>query len=105
MSRPFSYNDENFTVIGNVVFIHCKISDNAYSAGDTLCIIPPAIYDRLIYYSLRGIVSGTSQIKGASYTSRGLYIDKDSNLKIDDSLNPAVIPTRFITGFLIIKDI
>lgn len=49
-------------------------------------------------------MSGTSQIKGASY-SRGLYIDKDSNLKIDDSLNSAVIPTRFITGFLIIKDI
>lgn len=22
MSRPFSYNDENFTVIGNTLFIH-----------------------------------------------------------------------------------
>ena len=22
MSRPFSYNDENFTVIGNLLFVH-----------------------------------------------------------------------------------
>jgi hypothetical protein len=22
MSRPFSYNDENFTIIGNVLFFH-----------------------------------------------------------------------------------
>ena len=22
MSRPFSYNDENFTVIGNMLFLH-----------------------------------------------------------------------------------
>lgn len=25
MSRPFSYNDENFTVIGNMLFGHIKI--------------------------------------------------------------------------------
>ncbi len=28
MSRPFSYNDENFTVIGNMLIIHCKIPMN-----------------------------------------------------------------------------
>jgi hypothetical protein len=105
MSRPFSYNDENFTVIGNVVFIHCEISTNAYSVGDTLCIIPPAIYDRLIYYNLMGFVSTCDHSQGGSYRSRGLYIDKDRNLKLDDTLNPTFVQTRFITGFLIIKDI
>ena len=25
MSRPFSYNDENFTVIGNMLFCHFKL--------------------------------------------------------------------------------
>lgn len=25
MSRPFSYNDENFTVIGNILFAHVDI--------------------------------------------------------------------------------
>lgn len=26
MSRPFSYNDENFTVIGNLLFCHIRIT-------------------------------------------------------------------------------
>lgn len=30
MSRPFSYNDENFTVIDNLLFIHFR-DDNARS--------------------------------------------------------------------------
>ncbi len=34
MSRPFTYNDENFTVIGNILFLHVMISDNAYK-GET----------------------------------------------------------------------
>lgn len=63
MSRPFSYNDENFNVIGNVVIIHCKIGNNFYSSGDILCIVPPAIYDRLFYYNFRGIVSSSNQKK------------------------------------------
>ena len=88
-----------------LLFIHCKISVNSYSSGDTLCIIPPAIYDRLIYYNLRGVVCSTAQDIGSSYASRGLYIDKDSNLKLDDSLNSTLVSSRFITGFLIIKDI
>jgi hypothetical protein len=67
--------------------------------GDTLCIIPPAIYDRLIYYNLRGFVSTINQSQGGSYSSKGLYIDKDRNLKLDDALNPTVVQTRFITGF------
>lgn len=29
MSRPFSYNDENFTVIGNLLFVHFKYEDEA----------------------------------------------------------------------------
>lgn len=105
MSRPFSYNDENFTVIGNVVFIHCKISSNPYSEGDTICIIPPAIYDRLFYYNFRGNVTSTGQDLYSPYTSKGLYIDKDRNLKIDTNLSETQQSSRFVIGFLIMKDI
>lgn len=28
MSRPFSYNDDNFTVIGNLLFCHIKTNRN-----------------------------------------------------------------------------
>lgn len=50
MSRPFSYNDENFTVIGNVLYVHFKYEDAA-EAGTRLIEIPPAICDRLLFFS------------------------------------------------------
>jgi len=50
MSRPFSYNDENFTVIGNVLFVHFKY-ENGAEVGQRLIEIPPAIYDRLLFYT------------------------------------------------------
>ena len=50
MSRPFSYNDENFTVIGNVLFIHFMYEKSA-PINTRLIEIPPAICDRLLFYS------------------------------------------------------
>lgn len=50
MSRPFSYNDENFTVNGNVLYIHIKYEEAA-KAETRLIEIPPAIYDRLLFFS------------------------------------------------------
>ena len=47
MSRPFSYNDENFTVIGNVLFVHI-IDNKAREAFEPVVEIPPAIFERLI---------------------------------------------------------
>lgn len=44
-------------------------------------------------------MSTINQSQGGSYSSKGLYIDKDRNLKLDDALNPTVVQTRFITGF------
>lgn len=46
MSRPFSYNDENFTVIGNILFAHIKITKE-FNSNDNIIEIPQAIYDRL----------------------------------------------------------
>ena len=50
MSRPFSYHDENFTVIGNVLFVHFKY-ERAAEVGTRLIEIPPEIYNRLLFYS------------------------------------------------------
>lgn len=41
MSRPFSYNDENFTVIGNVLFIHL-LYEKAAPADALLVEVPPS---------------------------------------------------------------
>lgn len=50
MSRPFSYSDKIFTVIGNVLFVHLRYDEGAL-IGTRLCEIPPAIYDRLLFYT------------------------------------------------------
>lgn len=48
MSRPFSYNDDNFTVIGNILFCHIKLSTEVQT-GDYIVEVPSAIYNRLSY--------------------------------------------------------
>ena len=50
MSRPFSYSDKNFTVIGNVLFVHFNYDGDA-DVGTRLCEIPEKIFDRLLFYS------------------------------------------------------
>lgn len=47
MSRPFSYNDENFTVIGNVLFIHV-IVDKDKTPNTTAFTIPSEVMARVM---------------------------------------------------------
>lgn len=49
MSRPFSYNDENFTVIGNLLFCHFHIN-SPLKANNHIVALPPEIYKRLMFY-------------------------------------------------------
>lgn len=69
MSRPFSYNDENFTVIGNVLFVHI-IDNKARNANEPVVEIPPAIFERLKNHTNLCIVSynnfSNRESKGAS---------------------------------------
>lgn len=50
MSRPFSYSDENFTVIGNVLFCHIKIKKSV-ADRKPIVEIPPEIYARMFFTS------------------------------------------------------
>ena len=50
MSRPFTYNDENFTVIGNILFIHAKLANSPAGSSnwrEQPIKIPPGITERL----------------------------------------------------------
>lgn len=47
MSRPFSYNDENFTIIGNVLFFHV-LSTGALTSNKKLIEVPPEIFRRVV---------------------------------------------------------
>ena len=50
MSRPFSYNDENFTVIGNILFVHFN-DIRGREAGEPIIEVPPEIFKRLYGYT------------------------------------------------------
>lgn len=69
MSRPFSYNDENFTVIGNLLFCHIKVSSDF--AGGDIVEIPPEIYKRLVSFSN---VFVTSRAELNTRTASNIYI-------------------------------
>ena len=76
MSRPFSYSDENFTVIDNVLFVHVKYEENA-PLDTKLCEIPKAIFDRLLFYS-NGAVTCYHKI-GMNGGDFQLAVIKDNN--------------------------
>lgn len=67
----FSYSDENFTVVGNLCFVHLYVTKTGYSYTS----IPPAIKDRmLINYFKYLYVSIKSD---GSVTSNSTCIVKD----------------------------
>lgn len=56
MSRPFSYNDENFTVIGNILFVHFKDQEQR-GANDPVIEVPYEIFRRLVSLNNSAVVS------------------------------------------------
>lgn len=42
----FSYSDENFTVVGNLCFVHIVLN------GEKMIDIPPAISDRILFNNI-----------------------------------------------------
>ena len=45
----FSYSDKNFTVVGNLCFVHICVT----KTGDASVVIPPAIVDRMLINNFR----------------------------------------------------
>lgn len=101
MSRPFSYNDENFTVIGNICFIHLKIT-GTIEAGSILTPIPPAIAERLIQRTCYSFYQmGENGMGGGTWDLR---IDNNSNIFTNNRIASGELVTYFIS-ILILKDI
>lgn len=103
MSRPFSYNDENFTVIGNVLYVHFKYEDAA-EAGTRLIEIPPAICDRLLFFS--NVCTAAYRIKAANAGNVVLTIIDYNNKCYFSNKNAIGSGTgRYIYGTFMLKDI
>lgn len=102
MSRPFSYNDENFTVIGNILFVHVDIGGDPYSNGSTLCTIPQAIFTRMTTYNQEAYLSNKNTERS------GLNIPircKDGNLITMTSIRSESIVPRLLLTWYYLKDI
>ena len=104
MSRPFSYNDENFTVIGNLLFIHFR-DDKSRVSGEAVLQIPPGIYERMVTNSFNFLV----QLVGAGQSASSIYgytikIDGEYFISFLSDIGESIAP-RYYIGFSQLKDI
>lgn len=103
MSRPFSYNDENFTVIGNVLYVHFKYEDVA-EGGTRLIEIPPSICDRLLFFS--NVCKAVYRTKGANAGNVVLtVIDYNNKCYFSNKSAIGAGVGRYICGTFMLKDI
>lgn len=103
MSRPFSYNDESFTVIGNTLFVHVDIGGDAYAVGQALCTIPKAIFTRMITYNQQASVF--NKFTGGSGSSIGVTCTEDGKLITRTAITTASTLPRFVFTWYCLKDI
>lgn len=83
MSRPFSYNDEYFTVIGNLLIIHIPF-EGPTTNNQTICKVPPEIVKRIKY---RGFGVNYNKNPYSPIFNIGCYIDFKNNFKISHQGN------------------
>ena len=104
MSRPFSYNDENFTVIDNLLFIHFR-DDNARSKHDPVLQIPPSIYERMVTNSfmLSAQLVGNNQNTVAVRTTT-IEVDGKHFIAFLSARGLSTVP-RYYIGFSQMKNI
>lgn len=101
MSRPFSYNDENFTVIGNVLFIHVIV--NKVEPLQHIVEIPYEIGRRLLFKTAMGFLQFIDNYAGLGYTFAGTVIYENGKYYL--STRQSINQKYYATAFSILKDI
>lgn len=77
----FSYSDKNFTVVGNLCFVHIYAEKTGYSAYS----IPPAIYERML---IDNFVYPVARLKKSDNSfSTGICYIKDGKIDFDNPLD------------------
>ena len=104
MSRPFSYNDENFTVIDNLLFIHFR-DDNKHESNEPVLLIPQSIYERMVTNSfiflsqLAGNKQASDSVSATTIEVNGKHFISFINYR------PQSTSPRYYIGFSQMKDI
>lgn len=103
MSRPFSYNDENFTTIGNLLVIHFR-DDDSRELGEPIFEVPPSIYERMVTncFMLAAQTAGES----ASMMCKSYIFERDGKhfISFYERRLRSNFP-RYYIGFTHMKDI
>lgn len=101
MSRPFSYNDENFTVIGNILFIHANIGGREYEQDETIFTIPQAIFIRMKNYNQQAALA--NDLTGGSSTVP-VSCKENGDFVVHYEIKP-VSSVRYLFTWFPLKDI
>lgn len=103
MSRPFSYNDENFTVIGNILFCHIKLTSDTEAYQDII-EVPPAIYEHLMFYdNIMYVVGGSNSLIAGDIVTTVVYDNGKYYLRSKTGFGSP--PYGYLIGYYILKDI
>lgn len=94
---------KNFTVIGNLLFVHVSITGKPYTSGQTLIKIPPAIFNRMISFNQRGVLS--NKFTGGAAGVIGVTCTEDGDFITRTDINASTILPRYIYTFYVLKDI
>lgn len=107
MSRPFSYSDENFTVVGNVLFCHIEIKE-AVLKKRPIVEIPPEIYAHMLFNTQRlSKVQRVLNVQAFSTVDVGVLASREgANTIYYLFSNEDIYETgAFLVGYYILKDI
>ena len=107
MSRPFSYNDENFTVIGNMLFGHIKVpKGTSIKINHKIVEVPPELFKRMVSFANFAIPSKADS--GIPPATIGLYVAKENGIPFfysTDSYNPGSYYDAYLYFNYYLKDI
>ena len=104
MSRPFTYNDENFTVIGNILFCHIMVTKYV-EAQKSIIEIPPDIYKRMLNksnYLMSLAVEDNNSTSNFVAVGASKEIDGKYYIYVREALDAI---TTCLIGYYILKDI
>lgn len=105
MSRPFSYNDENFTVIGNLLLCHIEIKE-AILKTKPIVEIPPEIFDHMLITTQKFIKAtyGIGFLFNGSVLDVGVNKTEDGKYFLYAQVDIFETGT-YLVGYYILKDI
>ena len=104
MSRPFSYNDKNYTVIGNILFVNFK-DNKQHATNEPVLEVPYEIFRRLVTFTNYAVVSvDADYVSGSMPISIKKFNDKPF-IAFKTDRPPYTGNTRIYYCFYLLKNI